>query len=182
MADIGGLLRQVAAGDGSQRKTLYEGIHEELRALARSAMRRERQDHTLQPTALVNEAWLRLSSPAVNWECRAEFLRISARLMREVLFDHARRRNAEKRGGGRARVDLDDPAAPADWHPEMILAIEAALKKLAALDARSCQIVELRLFTGLTVEETASVLNLSEKTVVRDWNFARAWLERELRG
>jgi RNA polymerase sigma factor (TIGR02999 family) len=144
-------------------------------------MRRERPDHTLQPTALVNEAWLRLIAKPVSWESRAAFLRASARIMREILVDHARARGAIKRGGDREKISLLDPMALAEFEPETLLAVDAALERLGGLDARGRQVVELRYFGGLTIEETAKVLDIAAKTVTRDWNFARAWLEKELR-
>ncbi len=181
LADITALLEQAAGGNPSAPAELLEAIHSELRQLARSAMRKERRDHTLQPTALVNEAWLRLVAKPVSWESRSAFLRASAHVMREILVDHARARGAIKRGGNIEKVSLLDPMALAENEPSTLLAIDAALEKLAILDARVRQVVELRYFGGLTVEETAKVLGISPKTVVRDWSFARAWLEKELR-
>jgi len=144
-------------------------------------MRHERPDHTLQPTALVNEAYLRMVGKPVSWESRAEFLRAASRVMREVLIDHARARGAVKRGGDRNRVELHDAVGLAESEPEIFLALEDALRKLGERDPRSLEIVELRYFGGLSREETARVLKVSLKTVARDWNFARAWLEQELR-
>lgn len=180
--DIEVLIEHAAAGDAAAYIELKNGIHAELRGLARAAMSRERRDHTLQPTALVNEAWLRLVARPVNWESRAEFLRASAHLMREILVDHARARCALKRGEGRGAVPLHDPASLANLDPETMLALDAAMTRLATIDSRSRQVVELRYFAGLTTEETASVMNVSVKTIRRDWDFARAWLEKELRG
>jgi RNA polymerase sigma factor (TIGR02999 family) len=181
LADITALLEQAAEGNSSAPAELLEAIHAELRQIARSAMRRERRDHTLQPTALVNEAWLRLVAKPVSWESRSAFLRASAHVMREILVDHARARGTIKRGGDIEKVSFLDPMALAENEPSILLAIDAALEKLAILDARVRQVVELRYFGGLTIEETAKVLGIASKTVVRDWSFARAWLEKELR-
>ena len=178
MGDITALLKQATSGHPSEQTELFEAIQKELRQLAGSAMRRERPDHTLQPTALVNEAWIRLVAKPVNWESRAAFLRAASHIMREILVDHARAHRALKRGGDREKLPLLDPMALTVFEPETVLAIDAALDKL---DPRSRQVVELRYFAGLTVEETARVLNVAEKTVKRDWSFARAWLEKDLR-
>ena len=178
LSDITALLGQATSGHPSEQTELFEAIQKELRQLAGAAMRRERPDHTLQPTALVNEAWIRLVAKPVSWESRAAFLRAAAHIMREILVDHARAHGALKRGGGREKLPLLDPMALTLFEPETVLAIDAALDKL---DPRSRQVVELRYFAGLTVEETARVLNVAEKTVKRDWSFARAWLEGELR-
>lgn len=182
MNDISALLEQAAGGEDIAQRRLAEALHAELHKLARQAMRRERPDHTLQPTALVNEAWLRLVARPVSWDSRAEFLRASARTMREILVDHARTRGALKRGGDRQRVELHDPVAMAELDPDTLLAIDVALDKLGKHDARSRQIVERRYFGGLTLEEIAQVLDVTIRTVTRDWSFARAWLEKELRG
>ena len=181
MSDITVLLEQAASGHSSAPAELLHAIHAELRGLARTAMRRERPDHTLQPTALVNEAWLRLVAKPVSWESRAAFLRAAARVMREILVDHARARGAMKRGGDVEKIPQLDVMAVAEVEPETLLAIDAALDRLGDLDARVRQVVELRYFAGLTIEETAKVLAVGEKTVKRDWNFARVWLEKELR-
>ncbi len=182
MSDISVLLRKFAGGDESAYEALYSGIYAELRSLAASAMRRERPDHTLQATALVNEAWIRLVGSPASWESKAEFLRASAKIMREILVDHARNRGRLKRGGDWQRVEMHDPVSLAVLDPETLTLLDSALQKLNARDPRSRQIVELRYFAGLSSEETAQVMNLSVKTVTRDWNFARAWLEKELRG
>lgn len=169
-------------GDGAEAAFVWkDGLHAELRRLARAAMARERPDHTLQPTALVNEAWLRLVGQPARWESRAAFLRASARVMREILVDYARGRAALKRGERRPHLPLTDTVELAGLDPETLLAIDRALTRLASHDPRGRQVVELRYFAGLTLGESARVLNLSVKTVTRDWNFARAWLERELR-
>lgn len=180
MTDITVLLAQAAEGHTKARDSVLEALQRELHRIASQAMRRERPDHTLQPTALVNEAWLRLVAKPVAWESRAEFLRASSRVMREILVDHARKRGTVKRGGDWQKLPITDPIALAEFEPEKLLAIEDALTRLAEHDSRARQVVELRYFGGLTIEETAQVLDVAVKTVTRDWHFARAWLESEL--
>lgn len=181
MNDVSVLLDRAARGDGAASPELFAALHAELRTLARSAMRAERKDHTLQPTALVNEAFLRLVKSPVSWESRAQFFSASARVMRRILIEHARASHAEKRLGNREKVEFREPMALVESDPEQLLSIDAALEKLAAIDPRAAHVVELRFFVGMGVEETAKILALSEKTVKRDWEFARVWLERELR-
>ncbi len=155
-------------------------VYDELRALAASYLRRERADHTLQTTALVHEAYLRLTGQhGTIWQNRGHFFGIAAQAMRRVLVDHARRRKAEKRSGGRA-ITLPDDLTPGAVEPDEILAVDQALERLAVLDPRQARIVELRYFAGLTVEKTAAVLEVSPATVKRDWVSAKAWLQREL--
>jgi RNA polymerase sigma factor (TIGR02999 family) len=156
-------------------------VEAELRRLARAYMARERHGHTLQPTALVNEAFLRLGGARrLRWDDRAHFLGIAARLMRQVLVDHARTRGYQKRGAGAQRVTLDETLLAAPEPGLDILALDRALDRYAAVDARKSRVVELRFFGGLSVEETASVLKVSPETVMRDWRLARAWLLAEL--
>jgi RNA polymerase sigma factor (TIGR02999 family) len=174
------LLRAWAAGDGDALDRLAPLVESELRQVARAYMARERAGHTLQPTALVNEVFLRLiESHDVNCQHRAHFFGIAARLMRRVLVDHARWHGYQKRGGGAHRVTLDEGlaavAAPVD-----VLDLDAALTKLAAIDARRSKVIELRYFAGLTVEETAIALEVSTDTVKRDWRLARLWLLKEM--
>lgn len=159
-------------------------VYEELRRLARGFMARENRDHTLQPTALVNEAYLRLVDQSrVDWRGRSHFRAVGARVMRRILIDHARRRGGLKRGGGRQRVTLGDsvlsPPDPDVGLPEL-LALNNALDKLARLDERQARVVELRFFGGLTTVEIAEALGVSERTVADDWKHGRAWLKREL--
>ncbi len=157
-------------------------IYAELHKLAASHMRHERLDHTLQPTALVNEAYLRLNgTPAANWESRAHFLGAASRAMRQILVDHARSRHRAKRQGELVRVDLADTPNVAGMAPEMLLSIDAALALLRQKDERAERVVELRFFAGLSMEEVAAVLGVSIKTAKRDWEFARAWLQQELK-
>jgi RNA polymerase sigma-70 factor, ECF subfamily len=155
-------------------------VYAELHKLASAAMRRERPEHTLQPTALINEAYLRLmSNQPDSWENRAHFFGAAARAMRQILIDHARKRHRAKHGG--VKVELHDSDAIFEANPEEVMALEAALDQLGGIDQRSLRIVELRYFVGLTVEETARLVGMSPKTVKRDWEFARVWLESRLR-
>lgn len=182
VSDISQLLEHAGTGDGRVRSELYTHIYGELRQLAGACMRGERSDHTLQPTALVAEAYLRLAGgKPVSWQGKAHFFGSAARVMRRILVEHARERNAIKRGGGMRRLDLEDSIGIATQEPERMIAIDRALEKLGALDSRALEVVELRAFAGLSVEEAALTLGVSEKTVKRDWQFARVWLERELR-
>src|SRR3954454_13455487 len=175
------LLRAWGNGDEGALERLTPLVEAELRRLARGYMRRERRDHTLQVTALVNEAFLRLTDARrVRWQDRAHFLGISARLMRRVLVDHARSRGYRKRGGGAERVTLDEELVTAPDPPVDVLALDRALEALAALDIRKSRVIELRFFGGLSVEETAEVLHVSADTVKRDWRLAKLWLLREL--
>ena len=145
-------------------------------------MAQERRGHSLQPTALVNEAYLRLIDVRhVKWQSRAHFLAMSARLMRRILVDIARSKGFQKRGGGAVRVTLDDAVIATPGPDHDLVALDDALGALTAVDARKARVIELRFFGGLSVEETASVLNVSVDTVMRDWKFAKAWLQRELR-
>jgi RNA polymerase sigma-70 factor, ECF subfamily len=176
------LLEQASAGDTAARATLFDVLYRELRRLAEGAMRAERANHTLQPTALVHEAFLRLAGNQGRFESRAHFLGVAASAMRRVLVDHARGRNAQKRGSGATLVtvsDLDDLPQPTGQDIDLI-ALDDALSRLIALDARQAQIVELRFFGGLSVEETAAVVGVSERTVKREWQVSRAWLRREI--
>jgi len=156
-------------------------LYQELRRIAAGCLRRERPNHTLQPTALINEAWLRLAaqSPA-EWNDRVRFLAVAAHLMREVLIDYARRRNRGKRGGGLAPLRLEDAGEPAAAPDIDLMALDEALTALEGVDRQQSQIVELRYFGGLNNEETAQVLGISIATVKRDWRMAKAWLHREL--
>jgi RNA polymerase sigma factor (TIGR02999 family) len=177
------LLRAWNRGDQQALEQLIPLVEAELRRAARAYMVRERREHTLQPTALVNEAFLRLTkAQRIHWQDRAHFLGIAARLMRRVLVDHARVRAAGKRGGGAQKVSLEDALVLAPEPAVDVLALDRALESLAAVDARKAQVVELRFFGGLSVEETAEVLHVSTDTVKRDWRMAKAWLLHELKG
>jgi RNA polymerase sigma factor (TIGR02999 family) len=156
-------------------------VHDELRRIARRCLQGERADHSVQATELVNEAYLRLVDVQhVDWQNRTHFLAMSARLMRRVLVDLARSRGADKRGGGAVHVTFDEAAIGGFAQDADVIRLDDALKALAALDERKSRVVELRFFGGLTNDETALVLQVSSKTVLRDWEFARAWLQREL--
>jgi RNA polymerase sigma-70 factor, ECF subfamily len=177
------LLRAWSDGDDGALEQLMPLVEAELRRLARGYMGRERRGHTLQTTALVNEAFLRLTdAQRVRWQDRAHFLGISARLMRRVLVDHARRRGYLKRGGGAERVTLHDDLVTSLDPALDLVALDRALEALARVDARKSQVVELRFFGGLSVEETADVLHVSTETVKRDWRLAKLLLLRELEG
>jgi len=180
--DVTLLLTEIRAGNQQAVSQLVPLIYDELRRMAAVYMRGERPGHTLQATALVNEAYMRLvGGQEVQWENRAHFFAIAAHTMREVLLDHARRHHAEKRGGLDARrVEMDDQLSIAADKLEDVLAIDEALERLAQIDARQSRLVELRFFAGLNVEEAAEVMGISPKTVKRDWRSARAWLHREL--
>jgi RNA polymerase sigma factor (TIGR02999 family) len=179
--DVTALLRRWNEGDKQALESLLPLVYAELRAVAANCLRSERSDHTLQPTALVHEAYLRLiGQDRVAWQNRAHFFAIAAQMMRRILVDHARRRRAAKRDAVTFRITLSGLSEePADLDPE-ILALDEALKGLEALDPRQARIVELRFFGGLTVEETAEVAGLGTATVKREWRTARAWLRREL--
>jgi RNA polymerase sigma factor (TIGR02999 family) len=177
------LLRAWNDGNDAALEQLMPLVEAELRRLARSYMRRERRGHTLQTTALVNEAFLRLTNArAVGWQDRAHFLGIAARLMRRVLVDYARARGYRKRGGGACRVTLDEGLVASPEPRFDVVALDRALEALAAVDARKTRVIELRFFGGLSVEETAEVLHVSPDTVKRDWRLAKLWLLRELEG
>jgi RNA polymerase sigma factor (TIGR02999 family) len=178
------LLDRWRTGDEQAFDALVPLVYADLRRLAQSLMRRERPDHTLQPTALLNETYLRLAgSRQAEWEDRAHFFAFAARLMRNILTDHARARLAARRGGaGRIRIELTDDLAFIGAGDEAILDLYQALERLEALDARKARMVELRYFLSLTTEEAAEALEISLATAERDLKFARGWLFRELRG
>jgi len=175
------LLKEWSDGDERALDKLTPLVYEELRRQASRYLRRERRGHSLQTTALINEAFLRLiDARDVHWQDRAHFFAIAANLMRRVLVDHARRRDAEKRGGSALRLTLDEGLAVAKETDVDLLAIDEALDRLAKIDPQQARVVELRFFSGLTVDETAVALGVSPKTVKRDWSVARAWLCREI--
>jgi RNA polymerase sigma factor (TIGR02999 family) len=181
-ANVTQLLRAWAGGDPGALEALTPLVYAELHQRAARAMAAERPDHTLQPTALVHEAFVRLmNSTDVVWEDRAHFFALSARLMRRILVDFARARRREKRGGGGTPVPLDDIAVASPQKAPYVVALDDALIRLAEVDPRKSEVVELRFFGGLSVEETADVLKLSRATVMRDWKVARLWLLREIR-
>lgn len=179
------LLEAWRGGDAAAAEELVPLVYAELRRMAAARMRSERDGHTLQPTALVHEAWLRLMKQhASGWQNRDQFFAIAAQAMRRILVDHARRRHAAKRGDGDAAVDLDELARrlTVTLPDDRLLALDDALRNLALLDARQARIIELRFFGGLSVEETASVLAISPTTVKREWATGRAWLYRAMQG
>ena len=177
------LLHAWSDGDAGALERLTPLVEAELRRLARGYMARERRGHTLQATALVNEAFLRLTDAQhLRWQDRAHFLGISARLMRRVLVDHARSRGYRKRGGGAQRVTLNEGLIATPEPALDVVVLDRALEKLAAVDERKSRVIELRFFGGLSVEETAEVLHVSPDTVKRDWRLAKLWLLRELEG
>lgn len=177
------LLRAWSDGDQAALEDLLPLVEAELRRLARIYMARERRGHTLQATALVNEVFVRLfEAKGLRWEDRAHFLGISARLMRRVLVDHARARGSKKRGGGAHRVTLTDAHLVAPDLTVDVIDLDRALDALATVDERKAKVVELRFFTGLSVEETAEVLHVSTDTIKREWRLAKLWLLREMEG
>jgi len=175
------LLQAWRAGDESALEQLMPLVYNELHRLARRYMAAEQSGHTLQTTALVHEVYLRLvDAKNVDWQNRAHFYAICARLMRRILIDFARSRNYQKRGGDFAHIQLEEAATVSAVVGSELLAVDAALKQLAAVDARKSEVVEMRFFGGLTVEEIAAALQVSPETVMRDWKLAKAWLLREL--
>ena len=179
--DLTDLLRAWAAGDEGAEGALMDRVYRELKVMAGAELRKERGDHTLQPTALVHEAYLRLvDQDRTDWQSRAQFFDVAARMMRRILVDHARRRTRLKRGGAAERVELGPTAAPAAHAFEDVLALDEALERLEHLDPRQSRIVELHFIVGLSVAETAETLRCSKATVSRDWREARMWLAREL--
>ena len=180
--EVSGLLRAWGEGDRDALDRLTPVVYDELRRLARRYMRGERPGHSLQTTALVNEAYMRLIDyKSMQWQNRAHFFAVSAQLMRRILVDHARRHNL-KRGGGVQHVSLEETAIVDDDRPADLVALDDAMNALARIDPRKVQVVEMRFFGGLSVEETAEVLKVSPVTVMRDWSTAKAWLYRELTG
>ena len=181
--EITQLLAEWSDGNQAALDKLYPLVYDELHKMANRYMNRERKDHTLQTTALINEAYVRLvDQKNVHWANRAHFFAISAQIMRRILIDHARGHAYAKRGGGAQKVSLDETAIVASDPASNMLLLDEALKRLAEMDPRRGQVVELRYFGGLNNEEIAGVLKISENTVTRDWNMARAWLYQELSG
>ena len=180
--DVTQLLNELGGGDRAALDQLVPLVFDELRRLAHSYLRRERADHTLQPTALVNEAYLRLANQQdVRWQNRAHFFGIAASLMRQILVDHARRRAADKRGGADLeRLSITQAEDLVNHEDVDVLALNEALERLNEFDRQQARIVELKFFAGLTIEETTEVLGVSHATVERDWKLARSWLKREL--
>jgi RNA polymerase sigma factor (TIGR02999 family) len=175
------LLHRLKAGDKDAAEQLVTLVYDELRRLADACMRRERVDHTLQPTALVHEAWLRLVEQREwNLENRAHFFGVAAQLMRRILVDHARAASAEKRGGDKVMVSLENAMAVALEHPGKLLDFHRALERLDQLDERRARIAEMRFFGGFSIDEIADLSGVAPRTIDRQWRAARAWLSREL--
>jgi RNA polymerase sigma-70 factor, ECF subfamily len=180
--DLTGLLRAWRGGDRAALDRLLPLVSAELHRLAHFYMARERPGHTLQTSALVNEAYVQLiDASMVDWRDRAHFFAVSARLMRQVLVQHARLRHAGKRGGGAIRVEFDEASLPSPERAAELIALDEALKALAEVDPREARVVELLFFAGLSEEEASHVLGISDRTLRREWDHARAWLLRELK-
>lgn len=180
--DVTELLQRFRTGDKQAEAQLLESLHSELKRLARRYLSGERQGHTLQPTALVNEAYMKLIDvKAHEWRDRVHFIAVAARVMRQILVDHARRRRADKRGGGVDALPIIETIVPAAPKSEDLIDLDEALQRLEKKDPRAFRIVELRYFGGLSIEETAEVLGVSPRTVKRDWMLGRSWLRGEIR-
>ena len=170
-------------GDHNAAERLMPLVYDELRRLARQYLQRERSDHTLQATGLVHEAYLRLvDQSSMSWQNRAHFFAVAAQVMRRILVDHARAHRAEKRGGEREKIAFDEALAPSDEKAVDLIALDDALHDLGQFDPRQSRIVELRFFGGLTNEEIGEVLEISPRTIKREWRLAKAWLRREIMG
>jgi RNA polymerase sigma factor (TIGR02999 family) len=181
--DVGGMVGRASQGDPQALSALMPLVYDELRRLARGYLYREKAGQTIQPTALVHEAYLRLvDAKQQDWRTRAHFVAIAAISMRQILIERARARAAQKRGGERVRVTLDEELVEAPESTFDVLAVDQALTRLADIDAGQARIVELRFFGGLTIEESAQALGVSPATVKRHWTMARAWLQREVSG
>ena len=179
--EVTGLLQAWSGGDQAAFDKLAPIVYNELRRLARHYMARERRDHTLQPTALVHEAYMRLADfQRLHWKNRVHFFAISSQVMRRVLVDSARSRERHKRGGNAQRISLDECAELGQQHDAALIALDDALTALAASDGRKCRVVEMKFFGGLRTEEIAESLQVSPDTVLRDWKLAKLWLLREL--
>jgi RNA polymerase sigma factor (TIGR02999 family) len=180
--DVTQLLREISGGDADAPAKLMPVVYDELRRQARAYLQRDRPDHTLQPTALVHEAYLRLvQEKEVRWKDRAHFFGIAARLMRQILVNYAKAHNSAKRGGGVPKLSLDEAEIPAREQPAELIALDDALKIFEEDYPRQSRVVELKFFGGMETKEIAEVLQVSEKTVTRDWDFGKLWLFRELR-
>lgn len=174
------LLRAMRDGDGAASGALLPIVYQELHRIAASYMRRERADHTLQPTALINEAYLRLAGEEIEFQNRAHFIGLAAHVMRRVLVDHARQHNAERRAGGLQRVEMNDDLAISPERLDEVIFLDQAMERLATKNPRQARVVELRYFGGLSVEQIAAMLGVAPRTVKGDWALARIFLFREL--
>ncbi len=180
--DVTQMLKAISAGDETAPERLLALVYNELRRLAHGYMKNERSDHTLQATALVHEAYIQLVDwKNVSWQNRAHFFAAAARMMRKILVDHARERNALKRGGGLRTIALDEAVSFPNQKSVDLIGLDDALLELSSFDLQQARIVELRFFGGLTIEETAHALNISDSTVKRDWQIAKAWLYNRLK-
>lgn len=179
--NVTALLNKISEGDQNAPEKLLEVVYEELRKLAYSYFKNENPSHTLQPTALVHEAYIRLIDwKNVSWENRAQFFSVAAKVMRNILIDHARQKKTEKHGGNFEKIVLDETISFSNTREINLLDLDEALQELEQLNERQARIIELKFFTGLTNEETAKTLQVSEMTIKRDWNFAKTWLYRRL--
>jgi RNA polymerase sigma factor (TIGR02999 family) len=179
--DVTQVLRELSDGDRDAPARLMPLVYDELRKLSQGYLKDERRDHTLQATALVHEAYMRLVDwENVTWQNRAHFFAVAAQVMRRILVDHARKRSAQKRGGGMTKLSLDEAVSFAQEREVDLVALDDALKSLAQLDEAQSKIVELRFFGGLTIEETAEALSISPATVKREWTLAKAWLHKTI--
>lgn len=179
--DVTRALTELAQGDAHALDRLFPLVYDQLRDMARLALRHERRDHTLSATALVHEAYLKLVRlDRIDWRGRAHFFGVCAPLMRRILISHARARNADKRGGGAEQTTLDDALVAAEARPAELVALDEALTRLEAMSPRQARVVECRYFAGMDIEETAVALGVSPATVKREWTVARAWLNREM--
>lgn len=181
--NVTALLEDFAGGDAGALDHLFPLVYEELRRVAHGQMHAERSGHTLDTTALVHEAYMKLVKhpPNVQWQSRIHFFAVAARAMRQILVNHAKARSRTKRGGDATKISLDEAVVMPETRSEELVALDEALERLEAIDARQSRVVELRYFGGLTIQETAQVLAISVVTVKRDWTTARAWLYREVR-
>jgi len=179
--DVTQLLKAMANGDEKAAESLLPLVYKELHRLAKSYMRRERPDHTLQATALINEAYLRLAREDTDWNSREHFIGVAANVMRRVLVDYARQHKAEQRGGGLKRVEMEDDLAISAAKLDEVTELDEALKLLEKENPRQAKVVELRYFGGLSVEQIASFMGISPRSVKRDWSLARIWLYRQLK-
>ncbi len=175
------LLKAMQSGDAAASEKLLPLVYNELHRVAESYMRRERADHTLQPTALINETYLRLTGDTINWQNRAHFIGVAANIMRHVLVDHARAHKAAMRGGNLQRVELEEGLAISKERSSEMLALDDALNELGKVNPRQAKIVELRYFAGLSVEEVAAILEIGPRSVEREWASARVWLFEKIR-
>ena len=178
--DVTRMLLAWSAGSPGAEERLFPLVYDELKRIARRHLRRERGEHTLQPTALVHEAYLRLIDQNVSWQNRAHFFGVAAEMMRRILIDHARKHQAAKRGSGGIKISLDEAIDLTDERATELIALDDALKALADFDPQKSRIVELRFFGGLSIEETAEVLGIGTATVIRQWKMAKAWLYHEV--